>query len=131
MKDLFEKIMVFFLTGNVHYKGTLAYLLGRITLNVVSSDNRNEDGKFVISFIDSGVGVAIPTRIVLWKTFGLQVRVKEHRRGFFEGEMDIIYRGYEYLVDYDDWLGVLIETADEEAFTALKEATKKSNSTDY
>jgi hypothetical protein len=131
MKDFFGKIMVFFLTGNVYYKGTLAYLLGGFILHVYSSDKRNEDGKFNISFTDVGVGVAIPTRIVLWKIFGLRVRVKEHRRGFFEGEMDIIYRGHEYLVDYNDWLGIFIETANEEAFTVLREAIKKSNSTDY
>jgi hypothetical protein len=123
--------MVFFLTGNVYYKGTLAYLLGGYVLQVSTSNDRNRHGKFNISFTDVGVGVAIPTRIVLWKIFGLRMRVKEHRRGFFEGEMDIVYRGHEYLVDYDDWLGISIQTADEEAFEALREAIKESNSTDY
>ena len=106
-------------------RATLAYIFGNLILRAGSSGAREKSGKYGLSIF--GAGVLIPTRIVLWKVFGFKVRVKQHRRGFHEGEMDILYKGKEYFLEYDDFECISIETEDREAFEILKAAIKKSN----
>jgi len=102
---------------------TLLFVFGRWILEARTSGKRNDDGMYNVSI---GIDMTIPARVILFKIFGFFM-IKAHRRGLFEGEIDVVYKGENYLLEYDIDYEMTISTKNKAGYELLKKAIKKTN----